>query len=67
MDNKCTVAPKDVSDRTPLHAAAKNGHVACVEQLCLSEPGHVNERDEHGLTPLHLAARESHWYVGIIM
>lgn len=54
------MAPKDVFGRSPLHAAAENGHVTCVEQLCVSEPGHVNDRDERGLTPLHLAARESH-------
>ena len=53
-------------DRSPLHAAAENGHVTCVEQLCVSEPGHVNDRDERGLTPLHLAARENHRYVSII-
>ena len=53
-------------DRSPLHAAAENGHVTCVEQLCVSEPGRVNDRDERGLTPLHLAARENHRYVSII-
>ncbi|KAJ7387699.1 Target of rapamycin complex 2 subunit avo2 [Desmophyllum pertusum] len=41
-------------------AAAENGHVSCVEQICLSEPGHINDKDERGLTPLHLAARASH-------
>ena len=60
------MASKDVFDRSPLHAAAENGHVTCVEQLCVSEPGHVNDRDERGLTPLHLAARENHRYVSII-
>ncbi|KAL9979953.1 hypothetical protein ACROYT_G008476 [Oculina patagonica] len=60
MEKKCFVSPKDVFDRTPLHAAAESGHVTCVEQLCISERGHVNDRDERGLTPLHLAARESH-------
>jgi len=55
-----------VFDRSPLHAAAENGHVTCVEQLCVSEPGHVNDKDERGLTPLHLAAREHHRYVSII-
>lgn len=66
LEKKCIVAPKDVFDRSPLHAAAENGHLTCVEQLCISEPGHVNDRDERGLTPLHLAARESHRYVGIM-
>lgn len=54
------VAPIDVVARTPLHAAAVNGHVDCVEELCLSDPGHVNDKDERGLTALHLAAREGH-------
>lgn len=53
-------------DRSPLHAAAENGHVTCVEQLCVSEPGHVNNKDERGLTALHLAAREHHRYAIII-
>ena len=66
LEKKCIVAPKDVFDRSPLHAAAENGHVTCVEQLCVTEPGHVNDRDERGLTPLHLAARESHRYAGLI-
>lgn len=60
------VAPEDVFDRSPLHVAAENGHVTCVEQLCVSDPGHVNDRDERGLTPLHLAARERHRYAGIM-
>ena len=50
------MAPKDLMDRTPLHA----GHVACVEVLCLAEPGHINDKDERGLTSLHLAALGSH-------
>ena len=60
------VAPEDVFDRSPLHVAAENGHVTCVEQLCVSDPGHVNDRDERGLTPLHLAARERHRYASIM-
>ena len=56
------MAPMDVVERSPLHAAAENGHVSCVEELCLSEPGHMNDKDERGLTPLHLAARKSQRY-----
>ena len=52
----------DVLERSPLHAAAENGHVSCVEELCLAEPGHINEKDERGLTPLHLAVGKSHRY-----
>lgn len=62
LEKKCTVAPFDVFERSPLHAAAEKGHVSCVEELCLSAQGHVNDKDERGLTPLHLAARESHRY-----
>ena len=54
------MAPKDVMDRTPLHAAAEHGHVACVEVFCSAEQGHINDKDEGGLTPLHLAALGSH-------
>ena len=56
------MAPVDVFERSPLHAAAANGHVGCVQELCLCEPGHINDKDERGLTPLHLAARENHRY-----
>ena len=52
----------DVFERSPLHAAAANGHVGCAQELCLCEPGHINDKDERGLTPLHLAARENHRY-----
>ena len=62
LEKKCIVAPMDVLERSPLHASAENGHVSCVEELCLSEPGHINDKDERGLTPLHLAARENHRY-----
>ena len=60
------MAPEDVFGRSPLHAAAENGHVTSVEQLCVSDPEHVNDRDERGLTPLHLAARERHRYASIM-
>ena len=60
------MAPEDVFGRSPLHAAAENSHVTSVEQLCVSDPEHVNDRDERGLTPLHLAARERHRYASIM-
>ena len=58
------MAPMDVLERSPLHAAAQNGHVSCVEELCLSELGHINDKDERGLIPLYLAAGKIHRYTG---
>ncbi|XP_068747164.1 transient receptor potential cation channel subfamily A member 1-like [Montipora capricornis] len=60
LENKCIVAPKDAFERSPLHTAAANGHVFCTEELCKSEPGHINDKDDRGLTALHLAARGNH-------
>ena len=60
------MAPKDAFERSPLHTAAANGHVFCTEELCKSEPGHINDKDDRGLTALHLAARGNHRYSSIL-
>ena len=56
LDKKCALGFRDVSERTALHLAASHGHVTCVDLLGKAAPTHVNDHDERGLTPLHLAA-----------
>ena len=57
---------KDSYQRTPLHWAAQNGHLACVV-LLIGQPGRykmtpadVDAADERGVTALHLAAVKAH-------
>ena len=45
--------------KTPLHYAAKNGHVACVREL-LTRGAAVGATDRTGQTSLHAAARYGH-------
>lgn len=44
---------------TPLHLAAAQSHVACIEFLCKTFPHTIDWPDKGGLTPLMLAARAS--------
>jgi len=57
---------RDSLQRTPLHAATREGHLGCVRQL-LGKPGsykltpdEVNAPDVDGATPLHYAAHYGH-------
>ena len=52
---RCIFAPL----RTPLHAAALNDQVECL-QLLLSRGGEVNVADSSGRTPLLVAAHNGH-------
>lgn len=58
-----STAMADKIQRTPLHYAARAGHVDVVK-LFLQQPFYeyvdVNAKDVDGLTPLHLAARMGH-------
>lgn len=47
---------EDCSGQTPLHAAARGGHVEVLAML-LQRGVNVNARDQDGLTPLLLAVR----------
>ncbi|CAK9220656.1 unnamed protein product [Sphagnum troendelagicum] len=48
------------SGLTPLHLAAREGHVHVVTELCKRENIDINARDREGFTPLHLAAGRGH-------
>ena len=48
-----------VTQWTPLHSAAINGHERII-QLLLSHKADVNSRNERESTPLHLASQEGH-------
>ena len=49
----------DKDNRTPLHAAAGQGHKAMCE-LLLKENADINSTDKHNKTPLHIAAEQGH-------
>lgn len=52
----------DVKDKgkTPLHWAAKNGHMDIVEYLIQQQGLDADEQDNEGKTPLHYAVLEDH-------
>ena len=47
---------KDKFEKTPLHIAAEHGVVENVEVLSQMAPNCINEKEDMGMTPLHLAA-----------
>ena len=55
IDAGADVNAKDERGRTPLHAAALNGHADTVKAL-IAAGADVNGKDKRGQTPLHLAA-----------
>ena len=64
--NKAKVNAKDSYKRTPLHRAAKYGHVAIVTRL-LDNGAAVNAKNKYGETPLHLAAKYGHEAVATLL
>ena len=48
-------ADKDRTGKTALHYCAENQGVSCISQIISSDPSLINEKDDEGYTPLHLA------------
>ncbi len=51
---------QDLTGRTALHWAARNGHLNCVKRLNQSEPTTLSVRDQNNKTALDLAAHQNH-------
>ena len=47
---------------TPLHDAAKNGHLSVVEYL-VNQKADIDVKNKNGETPLELASQEGYWNV----
>ena len=54
-------ARRDANEKTPLHAAAEGGSMACLELLLRQQPSvTINALDIHDRTPLYWSARNGH-------
>ena len=53
---------RDINNKIPLHHAAENGSLGSIKSLLRSQMllQTLNDRDVHGMTPLHLAALNKH-------
>ena len=49
------VSEKDKSGKSAVHFCAENQNLNCIEQIIAADPGLLNEVDEEGYAPLHLA------------
>jgi len=53
---------RGASDMTPLHFAAREGHLPVVQYLC-EQGANMEARNDNGSTPLQWAARNDHFPV----
>lgn len=51
---------KYLSDRTPMHLAAENGHAAIIELLADKFKASIFERTKDGSTLMHIASLNGH-------
>jgi ankyrin repeat protein len=54
------MAAKSLSPEQLILKAAKAGNLAAIQSLLAEAPALARAHDEHGATPLHLAARKGH-------
>ncbi|KAJ7385791.1 Transient receptor putative cation channel sub A member 1 [Desmophyllum pertusum] len=56
------ITKRDINERIPLHLAAENGSLECVDSLlgCKTLLIFGNDKDKQGMTPLHIAASNKH-------
>ena len=64
MNFKADIDPKDKQKTTPLHLAAKEGHVTAVETL-IKHGARVSDRDYRGFNALDWAIENGHRFVCI--
>ena len=50
-----TILDKDKRGQNVLHYCAENQNLNCIEQIIEADPDLLNQTDEEGYTPLHLA------------
>jgi ankyrin repeat protein len=50
-----TILEKDRTGKTAAHYCAENQNLNCITRILTSEPRLLNQKDEEGYTPLHLA------------
>ena len=50
-----TILDKDKRGQNALHYCAENQNLNCIEQIIEADPNLLNQTDEEGYTPLHLA------------
>mmetsp|Transcript_10835 Transcript_10835/g.16142 ORF Transcript_10835/g.16142 Transcript_10835/m.16142 type:complete len:325 (-) Transcript_10835:105-1079(-) len=60
VENGADVDAKDEKDRTPLHFASRNGHLAVVKFFVIEAKANAEAKDKWDRTPLHLASRNDH-------
>ncbi|KAM0721946.1 hypothetical protein Q7P37_002872 [Cladosporium fusiforme] len=56
-----------IGGRTPLHHAARDGHVEIARLLLANKRTDVNHFDEYGYTPLHRASKKGHLAVVLLL